>query len=467
MKIVSENGLRRIRKTVSVFLAVLMFMNLAGAAAEDGQTLLDEIRKVLERTPAEESVATPAPANVPAEALAPIPPEVPAEVPAKAPAQEMPESTETPPDAQTPDAAKPGEAIAVSGVLRIGSVYQTTLYDTQILSLIIPAKADLLLQAGGVPALVRVIEAGNGWQWNVQTPATGDAARPETVSSVTLSRGKYFVVLEPLRAGRVSVCFALAGRQAPAPDTDTGSAAGKGTKDTYTPEDTGSGPDTAVKTSAGREMPAAAAEEQAADEPEAEKKDGGSGPAVPEAIPAETSGEASAPEEAPEGEEAAEAADGGINDDDPAAEAAGDEEQDSGEPEAAETDAFEETADGTAGDAGNRAEAAEAGEAPAEEEAPLPEDAGQAEAETAPDVETAPAPLSVSITVSCDGPFEPGALITLHAQVSDDSRQGVIRWQYSADGGQTVLDVEGAEGPEYSFFLDENNRNWWWRAYLK
>ena len=447
-----------------------MLMNLAGAAAEDGQSLLDEIRKVLERTPAEEPMDTPAPANVPAEAPAPILPEVPAEVPAEAPAQEMPKSTETPPDAQTPDAARPGEAIAVSGVLRIGSVYQTTLYDTQILSLIIPATADLLLQAGGVPALVRVIEAGNGWQWNVQTPATGDAARPETVSSVTLSRGKYFVVLEPLRAGRVSVCFALAGRQAPAPDTDTGSAAGKGTKDTYTPEDIGSGPDTAVKTSAVREMPAAdgpsaehaaAAEEQAADEPEAEKKDGGSDPAVPEAIPAETSREASAPEEAHEGEEAAEAADGGINDDDPAAEAAGDEEQDSGEPEAAETDASEDTADGTAGDAGNRAEAAEAGEAPLEEEDPLPEDAEQAEVETAPDPETAPPSLSVTITVSCDGPFGPGALITLHAQVSDDSRQGVIRWQYSADGGLTVLDVEGAEGPEYSFFLDENNRNWW------
>ena len=51
--------------------------------------------------------------------------------------------------------------------------------------------------------------------------------------------------------------------------------------------------------------------------------------------------------------------------------------------------------------------------------------------------------------------------------MSDDHYQGIILWQYSADGGKTVCDAEGAEGPEYSFILDETNSTWWWRAYLQ
>ena len=51
--------------------------------------------------------------------------------------------------------------------------------------------------------------------------------------------------------------------------------------------------------------------------------------------------------------------------------------------------------------------------------------------------------------------------------MSDPGYQGTIRWQYSPDGGQTVCNVEGAEGAEYSFLLDEVNRSYWWRAYLE
>ena len=74
---------------------------------------------------------------------------------------------------------------------------------------------------------------------------------------------------------------------------------------------------------------------------------------------------------------------------------------------------------------------------------------------------------SVRVTVSCGEGFQPGARVVLTAEVSDPAWQGTIRWQYSADGGATVRDVEDAEGAEYSFILDEVNSAYWWRAYLE
>ncbi len=103
-------------------------------------------------------------------------------------------------------------------------------------------------------------------------------------------------------------------------------------------------------------------------------------------------------------------------------------------------------------------EASEAG-APLEE---IPEEPGD------PDpAASAAEPLTVHVLVSCEEGFRPGARIVLTAVVSDPDYQGTIRWQYSADGGVTICSVEGAEGAEFDFLLDEVNCTYWWRAYLE
>ena len=108
-----------------------------------------------------------------------------------------------------------------------------------------------------------------------------------------------------------------------------------------------------------------------------------------------------------------------------------------------------------------------AGEASAGENASAGEtaepDAAQDTADTADSAERP----SVRVTVSCGEGCRPGARVVLTAEVSDPAWQGTIRWQYSADGGATVRDVEDAEGAEYSFILDEVNSAYWWRAYLE
>ena len=91
-----------------------------------------------------------------------------------------------------------------------------------------------------------------------------------------------------------------------------------------------------------------------------------------------------------------------------------------------------------------------------------------AEPATDPESEqTADEPLSVHVRVSCEEGYHPGARVVLTAVVSDPDYQGSIKWQYSADGGITVCDVEGVEGEEYSFILDETNSAYWWRACLE
>lgn len=81
--------------------------------------------------------------------------------------------------------------------------------------------------------------------------------------------------------------------------------------------------------------------------------------------------------------------------------------------------------------------------------------------------DSAPAePLIVRVTVSCGESIQPGATVVLTAVVSDPDYQGTIRWQYSADGGETVCELEGVEGAEYAFTLNEENLTYWWRAYI-
>ena len=381
MKKESEHRFRRTGKTVSVFLAFLLIIGLAGAAAEDGQALPDEVQAALEQAAAEEPVDDSVPAEAPASPEAALLPET-SGTPAASPAEQG-----------TSAAAEQEETEEAGGVLRIGSPYRTALGAPQKLRLNVPSKMDLLLQAGGVPVKVRIINVKNGWQKSLRTPDTGDADRIETAAQITLSRGEYLVVLEPVRTGRVSVCFAQASRPEGTTDQITGPAAGGRKKGKNVPQTEGTDAGTAQE--------------------QAEEPSGSSAPAA-----------------------------------DDAGKAGGDAE--TGEPSGA-TDAAD----------------INAGENPPAEESALPEDAEKAGEPSAPDEEAGPQPLTVSVIASCEGPYEPGALITLRALVSDENYQGIIRWQYSADGGLTVCDVDDAEGPEYSFFLDEINSTWWWRAFLQ
>ena len=103
------------------------------------------------------------------------------------------------------------------------------------------------------------------------------------------------------------------------------------------------------------------------------------------------------------------------------------------------------------------AESADATEAAAEEP----------EAEQPDTAESAAEPLTIRVRYACEEDYQPGARIVLTAEVSDPAYQGTIRWQYTADGGETVCDVADAEGAEYSFILDVDNMSYWWRAYLE
>lgn len=347
----------------------MMMLSLFGAAAEEEQALPSEASVLETANPdAAGEAGTEPPAGEAAEET-PAPIEAPTPEPTEAP---TPELTEAPTPEPTATAA-PTEAVVINGILQIGSPYQAALKqaDWQTLQLTLAEKMELALQAGGIPVKITILNVKSGWQRIVQTNATKDIAETENAAVLELPRGEYHVVVEPLKEGRVWLCFAE-------PVTEEA------------PEET------------------VEAVEEAA---------------VPEPAPAD-------------------------------------------ETEPAETE--------EPSDAAVMAEAAEAQETAAEQESSEAEPAAKAtlaaaktEAPAAPEDEAPAQPLTVTITVSCEGPYAPGSVVTLRAQVSDDAYQGEIRWQYSADGGLTVCDVENAEGAEYSFRLDEANSTWWWRAYVK
>ena len=132
--------------------------------------------------------------------------------------------------------------------------------------------------------------------------------------------------------------------------------------------------------------------------------------------------------------------------------------------EAAEAEAAEEAA-----------EPEEAAEAEAAEEAAEPEEEADAEeVETADDelveiedLETplGAAPMTVRVEMSVDGTASYGAEITLTAEILGcEPGEVIIRWQYSPDGGETVVTVPEADGMVYSFILSEENMGYLWRA---
>ena len=58
----------------------------------------------------------------------------------------------------------------------------------------------------------------------------------------------------------------------------------------------------------------------------------------------------------------------------------------------------------------------------------------------------------------------PGTEIVITAEVTGTDRPYHLLWQYSPDGGRTVLDAEDASGNEYRYTLDETNMQYLWRV---
>ncbi len=58
----------------------------------------------------------------------------------------------------------------------------------------------------------------------------------------------------------------------------------------------------------------------------------------------------------------------------------------------------------------------------------------------------------------------PSAVILLRVSVANADGPYTIQWQYTPDGGETVLDVPGATGTEYRYVLDSETAQYGWRV---
>ena len=403
-------------KALCILLALLFCLLSAGAEEGSDPVPPETADHALNETPADET-----PAEPDAEQVEEAAPEEAADEPEEELPDPEPDGDEDPAPAEE---AVPGEdespedIVRYDGTLRVGTVCETSLPESKLFRLTLDRRTDLLFEAKGVAVKITItaLESGLTRVWT--SSATEDPSVFVISEPLTLEKGDYSVAVElrnENRQGGLSLCFSVPAAPAEEPE---------------------------------EELPQVIATEEA--------------PVTESAA----SDEAIAPTEA----QSAEAEP--IEPAEPAAETA--------EAEAAviETLEAEEPAEETAEADEPDMDTAEAAE-PTAEAVDIPEDAASEEATAkfteeavdTPDAEgsaeAAAEPLTVRVLVTCDEGTRPGARIILTAVVSDPGYQGTIHWQYSPDGGQTVCDVEGAEGAEYSFLLDEVNRSYWWRAYLE
>ena len=77
---------------------------------------------------------------------------------------------------------------------------------------------------------------------------------------------------------------------------------------------------------------------------------------------------------------------------------------------------------------------------------------------------------SISITSSVDNVnvVREGDIVVLYARlVGFENDQYILQWQYSPDGGATVVNVSGANGTEYSFPISAENTHYMWRLHVE
>ena len=82
-----------------------------------------------------------------------------------------------------------------------------------------------------------------------------------------------------------------------------------------------------------------------------------------------------------------------------------------------------------------------------------------------PDTE-APVVRSITVTSSIAGLTEvrEGTVVTLTASlVGFEGDNVALQWQYTPDGGATILDAEGASGAEISYSINPDNAGYLWR----
>ena len=403
-------------KALCILLALLFCLLSAGAEEGSDPVPPETAAPAVSETPADET-----PAEPDAEPDAEAAPGEAADEPEEELPNPEPDGDEDPAPAEE---ALPGEdespedTVRYDGTLRVGTVCETSLPESRLFRLTLDRRTDLLFEAKGVAVKITItaLESGLTRVWT--SSATEDPDQFVISEPLTLEKGDYSVAVElrnENRQGGLSLCFSVPAASAEEPE---------------------------------EELPQAIATEEA--------------PVTESAA----SDEAIAPTEA----ESAEAEP--IEPAEPAAETA------EAEPAVIETLEAEEPAEETAEAGEPDMDTAEAAE-PTAEAVDIPEDTASEEAtaefteeavdtpNTEGSAEAAAEPLTVRVLVTCDEGTHPGARIILTALVSDPDYQGTIRWQYSPDGGQTVCDVEGAEGAEYSFLIDEVNRSYWWRAYLE
>lgn len=91
---------------------------------------------------------------------------------------------------------------------------------------------------------------------------------------------------------------------------------------------------------------------------------------------------------------------------------------------------------------------------------------------TEADEETEPAEAS-QVTVRLSSNIQnletiyPGMEATIHAEVTGADRPYTLQWQYSPDGGQTIVDVEDADAADFHYTVDEETVHYLWRVVVR
>jgi len=109
------------------------------------------------------------------------------------------------------------------------------------------------------------------------------------------------------------------------------------------------------------------------------------------------------------------------------------------------------------GEAEESAEGGEEGETGAHPEDGNPEETAEAE-------ETSPVKIWITSSMMEATEIRIGMEVAMTAQVEGAEQPYTLQWQYSPDGGETIVNVEDANEAEYRYILDEDNARYLWRV---
>ena len=90
----------------------------------------------------------------------------------------------------------------------------------------------------------------------------------------------------------------------------------------------------------------------------------------------------------------------------------------------------------------------------------------EADEETEPD-EAPQVTVRLSSNIQNLETIYPGMEATIHAEVTGADRPYTLQWQYSPDGGQTIVDVEDADAADFHYTVDEETVHYLWRVVVR